>query len=104
MADVIIPQNDQGFYLNFTVEDSDENAYNLSGYTIKLKVWKKYEPSVLLLTGTCSIVDAASGTCRYLIAEDDFEDVGLFEAELELTKTGIIESTESFEIEVVESG
>lgn len=104
MADLAIPQNDAGYYLNFTVQDSTGTAYNLTDYTIKLKVWTTGRPATLFLTGTCSIVVAASGTCRYLVATTDFPNKDVYSAELELTKTGIVESANKFSLEVTESG
>jgi len=104
MADLSIPANDKGYYLNFTVQDSTGTAYNLTDYTITLKVWSTNQPGTLLTSGACSIVVAASGTCRYLVTATDFTIKGTYSAELELTKSGVIESTVSFTIEVKESG
>ena len=101
MADITIAQSDKGFYLNFTINDSAGTAYALSGYTIKLKVW--LAGSTATVTGTCEIVVAASGTCRYLVIATDFVTAGIYQAEIELTKTGVIESTDRFTIEVKES-
>ena len=104
MAVLTIPKSDKGFYINFTVQDSAGVAYDLTGYTIKLKVWSPGISGTLLLTGTCNIVNATAGTCRYLIAATDFTIIGTYLAELELTKTNVVESTEPFRITVVESG
>ncbi len=103
-ANLTVPKNDKGYYLSFTVKDSAGDAYNLTDYTIKLKVWSAGSPSTLIVDGTCSIVVAASGTCRYLVTATDFTVKGLYSAELELTKTDVIESTTAFTIEVKESG
>lgn len=104
MANLTIPKADKGFYLSFTVTDSAGTAYNLTDYTIKLKVWNTGRPGTLIVDGTCAIVVAASGTCRYSVAATDFTLKGTYSAELELTKTDIIESTRMFTIEVTESG
>ena len=105
MADLTVSQNDKGFYLSFTITNSASVAYDLTGYTIKLKVWSPGVTTLasLIVNGTCEIVVAASGTCRYAILATDFVTVGIYQAELELTKSGIIESTERFTIEVRES-
>jgi hypothetical protein len=104
MADLTIPKGDYGYYINFTVQDSDGNAYDLTDYTIKWKVWAKGSPNNLLLNGSCSIVTAGSGTCRYAITSTDFNTKGLYNFELELTQSGIEESTRTYELEVTESG
>ena len=93
-----------GFNLNFTVKNADGSAFNLTGYTIKLKVWRAGQPGLLLLNGGCAIDNATAGTCHYTITATDFTSVGTFKAELELTKAGVIESTGSFDIEIMESG
>ena len=104
MADLTIPKGDKGYYINFTVTDSDDDAYDLTDYTITLKVWDPNEPTMLLTSGSCTIVVAASGTCRYLVTANDFITQGLFNIELELTKTGVIESTKTYTVLVEESG
>jgi len=104
MTTIYIPSSDMGFNLNFTVKNADGSAFNLTGYTIKLKVWRAGQPGLLLLNGSCGIDNATAGTCHYTITATDFTSVGTFKAELELTKTGIIESTKTFGIEVMESG
>ena len=103
MADLTIAQNDKGYYQGFTINDSAGNAYTLTGYTIKLKVWKANKKDTLIVNGTCEIVSEALGTCKYLVTASDFITKEIYQAELELTKSGVIESTESFTIEVKES-
>ena len=104
MTTTYIPSSDMGFNLNFTIKDANGSAYNLTGYTIKLKVWRAGQPGLLLLDGSCDIDSAVNGACHYTITATDFTSVGTFKAELELTKAGVIESTGSFGIEVTESG
>ena len=101
-ADLTIPKKDYGYYLSFTVQDSAGVAYDLTGYTITLKVWRKDVPG-LLMSGNCAIVVAASGTCRYSVVAGVFNKAGTYQAELELTKSGVVESTRNFEIKVEES-
>lgn len=104
MADISVPKGDKGFYLVFTVKDSDGKAYNLNGYAIKLKVWKLGGSDTPIVDGTCNIISEAAGTCRYLITGSDFLVVGLYKCELELTKSGtVIESTRSYTLEITES-
>jgi hypothetical protein len=104
MADIYIPKGDKGFNINFTIRDSDGVVYDLSTYTVTLKVWKVGQPGTTLLSGAC-VLDGGgtTGQCHYVVASGSFDSVGIFKAELELTKTGVIESTMSFDIEVTES-
>ena len=57
----------------------------------------------MLMSGDCAIVVAADGTCRYSVVAGAFNRPGTYQAELELTKSGVVESTQNFEIEVKES-
>jgi hypothetical protein len=104
MATLNVKKGDYGYYLNFTVNDSGGDAYDLTDYTITLKSWSKSDPDTLLVEGECEAVIAASGICRYLVADGDFDDEGVYEAELELTKAGVVESTMTFALNVKRSG
>ena len=104
MADLTIPKGDYGYDIIFTIQDADGNAYDLTGYTIKFKVWKSGSSGTLFINGACTIVKAVSGICKYLIVKGDFKAVDIYKFELELTKSGVVESIVSKELKVVESG
>jgi hypothetical protein len=104
MTILYVPKGDKGYNKNFTIKNFDGSAFDLTGYTITLKYWKPGNPGTLLLSGACVIDVAASGTCHYALADGNFASVGKFEAEIELTKTGIVKSTRVFDLEVTESG
>lgn len=104
MEDITVPKGDYGYDLTFTVNDSSGTAYPLSGYTITLKVWNFGVSGTLLISSACTPVVAASGTCKYTVKNEDFDTVGVFDAELELTQTGKVESVQPFNITVAESG
>lgn len=105
MENITIPKGDTGYNLAFTIKDADGDAYVLTDYTVTLKVWVPGAPDTLILAdGTCVIDDENAGTCHYALKSGDFDTVARYTAELELTQSGIIESTESFRITVVESG
>jgi len=99
MADLIVSKGDFGFYLNFTVLDSDNSAFDLTDYTITLKVWD----TALLFSGACDIVVAGAGTCKYLITVSDLSKAGNYALELELTKAGVELSTKKYNLEIKES-
>ena len=103
MADYYIPKNDKGFNMSFTVQDSAGAAYNLTGYTVTLKVWKTNMPSVTVVSAACTIDDAATGKCHYLVQASNFAYAGDYLMELELTKEGVVESTRQYSLEVTES-
>lgn len=104
MESLTISRSDIGFNLAFTVQKSDGTAQNIGSYTVTLKVWTMGDPSALVLDEACTEDIAASGTTHYTVQSGDFETLGHYRAELELTKTDVKESTELFEIVVVRSG
>lgn len=99
---MIVARGDYGYNLTFTVKDASGTVYNLAGYTITLKVWKPGVPG-LIVSGACAIVLASAGTCSYTVARGDFDEIGVYHAELELTASGVVESTNDFELQVEES-
>ena len=106
MNTVIVKKGDKGYYLVYPVTDSSGVAKDLTGYTATLKVWKPGDPETLILSGTCSLsVTPTDGIVSYLITATDFT-VGpvRYQAEIELTIVGVIESTETFKIVIEESG
>jgi len=103
MSDLTIPKGDYGYNLSFTIQDDDGNAYNLLGYTITIKVWPQHMPGEPIVSDTCIIDVAASGTCHYPIKVGDFANAADYLIELELTKVGIIESTRNYTLTVEES-
>lgn len=101
---MIVPKGDFGYNLLFTVLDPDNTnqPYDLFGYIVCLKIWRKGIPG-LMLNKPCTIVDAAAGQCSYPIESGDFHTIGVYEAELELTKSGVEQSSDNFTIIVEES-
>lgn len=95
-----IKKGNYGIDLEFEVKNPDGTPFDLTGYTVTLKVWKPGK-ATLSLSATCEIIDAANGKCRYTVKEGDFQEVGDFYAELELTKAGVCIDTETFGIKVV---
>ena len=104
MREIIIPKGDYGWDIPFTITNADGTPKVLTDYTIKLKVWAAEDSGSLLIDTACDIDDANAGTCHYTILITNFTTAGDFLGELELTKTGIVESTEIFKIIVKDSG
>lgn len=107
MSDLIVPSGDKGYDLNFVVRDPDDDnaVFDLTDYTVTLKVWKAGRAGTLLLDEECDIDVAANGTCHYTIATDDFVDLKKDRMELELTTAGgVILSTENYALKIEESG
>ena len=103
MADIYIPKGDKGFNLNFTVQEDDGTAYNLATYTITLKIWPENMSTEPIVDAACTPIVAASGTCYYTVTATDFTSAGDYILEIELTKTGVIESTRHYTLKVEDS-
>lgn len=104
METITVPKGDYGYNLAFTVTDADGAAYNLTGYTVTLKLWRPMKPGTLVLSKACTIDVAASGTCHYTVASGDFATAKTYAGELEATATGKVESVKKFRLVVTESG
>ena len=65
---------------------------NLTGYTIKIKMMK---PRTIgdRFNKTASIVSASGGTFDYAVGEGEMPVFGLYEVKVELSKTGVRESS-----------
>jgi len=98
-----VPQNDKGYNLYFYVKNDDESVFVLTGYEVKLKAWQAGRIGRIKVDGACTISDAPNGECYYTILEGDFDKVGVYSIELQMTKSGVIESTRSYQLQVTES-
>jgi len=102
---VKIKKDDFGMPYIFTIEDVDLSDTN--GCTSKLYVWKG--DTLLVDGGTCTAALVVNDTqVTYIVASGDFDTVGVWDAEIEFTKTPeetitYKESTETFEWEVLET-
>jgi len=101
---ITIAKGDKGYNLGFTVTDDLGVVKDLTGYTVKLKMWAPGVPGTLVINGTCVVDSAALGTCHYVIGSTDLATAGRYSAELELTTLTVTESTELFTIIIKESG
>ena len=99
---IFITEEDFGDDINFTIQDKDGVAKNLTGITPEFQVWSKGLAAFIKQDAT--IVSAPSGTCKYNVKETDFGSrTGVFYAKIVL-KTGTTkkESTETFLLVVQE--
>lgn len=78
-------KSDFGDDINFTIQDKDGFARNLTGINVKFLVWSKR--AAPFLEQDCIIVNAAAGQCKYNVKETDFVSAGVFYAKV-LLRTG----------------
>lgn len=84
MLKIDLFKNDKDYDLNFTLQNNDETVFDLTGATIKFNA-QEVDDSELSVEGTMSIVLAGSGTCKYTVQEDDFDEAGEYYTEIEVT-------------------
>jgi len=96
-----VAAGDYGYQIPFVVQDADGNAKDLTGYTVTLHTWQSLVPGTYVINEACTVDVEASGTCHYNIASGDISSAGQWVGELELTKAGAVESTETFELVAV---
>jgi len=97
-------QRDYGLSLEWTLYQSDGTTpFDLTGYTVKLKMWVTGYQSILTINGNCSIISPTNGTVSYTPAINDFASCGEYTAEFEATATGIIVTFSQFKITILPS-
>jgi len=67
-------------------------AFNLTDYTVTLRLYRE-NGTVDYLNGTCAIVTAASGTFSLTVTDGLLPQRGLYLAEVEVSKSGILLSS-----------
>ncbi len=104
MADLTIPRGDKGFNLNFTIQSNSGGTVDLTTYSpVYFKVWPAGNTSGTTISGTCAISNATAGSVTYTIGSADFTTAKNYMGEIEITKSGVVESTKRFTIEITES-
>ena len=104
MADLTLKKGDKGYALSFPIQNSDGTVKDLTDYTVNFKVWSQLHPGVLLINRACTVTNPSDGLCYYMILAGDFNLSGIFIFELELAKSGVVESSESYTLQVLEGG
>lgn len=103
MAIFTLSKDDYGYYLDFTAKDDDDVVINLTGKTVKLYTWNPRSPATMILDGVAvAHLVAASGTCRRLVADKDFDTAGVFFAKLNLSAVDYTEDLRTFYIVITD--
>lgn len=84
ITQIEIVQNDTAYDLNFTLQDYSGAAVNLSGASMLFKAQKENTTS-LKFTGSMTVVSAVAGTCKYTVQSTDFDEIGKYTGEIEVT-------------------
>jgi hypothetical protein len=108
---IVVKAGDYGYPLNFVIYNPKDSTHSapwlkdVTTYTGKFKVWKPGTPDQPLVEGACTKLLGTDGIMIYTVLTGDFDkaDVGNWEAEVELTKSGVVESTLTTTLVVEES-
>jgi len=89
MASTVIEtyKNDKLYDIQFTLKDSNDAAFDLTGVTLFFRA-QKLGTSTLKVNGTMSIVNPTAGACKYTVQVNDFDAVGDYYAEIEIQFAG----------------
>lgn len=80
---VTLIKGDYGYDINFTITNAaDDTVIDLTSKTVQFRIKKPGETAIL--DKACTLVVAASGTCKYTVASGDITDIGTFLGELEV--------------------
>lgn len=104
MEELITPKGDFGNNIGTSLKDAAGDAVNLTGKTVTLKLWRPAAPGTLVLNEACSVDDPVAGTWHYAVQEHDFDIATTYVGELEITASGVKESSKSIRLVVTESG
>ena len=81
-----VVQNDFGYDLSFTLQDSAGVVLDISSSTLEFICQLESNANVQF-TGSMVIVNASSGQCKYTVRVTDFVASGLWNAQIRVTYT-----------------
>jgi len=79
---------DYGYTINFTLQNADSTAFDLTGATLAMKVQK--QGTTYALSESMTVVTAASGTCKYLPSSAAFPEEGIYNLQIVCTFSGAV--------------
>lgn len=79
-----VVQNDYGYDLSFSLQDSSGQALDLSGATLSFKAQTESDYTVEF-DNPMAIVNASSGLCKYSVLATDFVVPGAWSAQIVVT-------------------
>ena len=103
MERVIVKKNGYGYNLAFNITDDNDNPKDILGYTLVLQVWDEYAPGTVKWTLTGAIIDAEGGLADFAVVAGDFNEAGVFLGQIELTKAGVVEPGDTYQL-IVKDG
>ena len=97
-------EDDYGYDINFTVYEEDGTTIkDLSDVDEILFLVRDNNTKRNIVEGTCEVVDAEEGTCKYVVAVGDFFKNGCFDAGLQLVWDSSIKKETSMNFSLIVS-
>lgn len=87
MTHINVYQNDKLYDIDFTLRDANDVVTDLTGATLIFRT-QKQGAAAQKFAGNMTLVVAASGTCKYTVADGDFDEAGDYYAEIQSTFAG----------------
>ncbi len=89
MIKIDVVKSDKLYDINFTLQDANGAAFDLTNNTQILLKAQQQGSTSLKFTGTMAVVGAPTlGTCKYTVQTTDFDATGQYYAEIEVTYSG----------------
>jgi uncharacterized protein YceK len=85
MNTITVSQNDYGYYITDTLENSDGTPFDLTDYAVAFHIWNTAQPGKLLVNGTATVISNTAGTVQYNVQRTDFKILGQYKQEWEAT-------------------
>ncbi len=89
---VEIQKGEYGFDLIISITDQNGNAVDLSGLDLnntKLKIWKDGSSTLKIDSTVSFYTDGTDGKLKYTVKNGDFDEEGIYHAEIVLIWPGI---------------
>jgi hypothetical protein len=105
---LVVKVGNFGFPLTFTIYNADGTLFNLTSLYETLYVYTQEQQPTLLFSGACTSTAPATGVCTYTVQSGNFPEIGVYNAEIEMTDTQpptppvlLCLDTETFNINVI---
>ncbi len=94
-------QGDYGVDINFTLQDANNNPINLGGVTSMLFRTQRVGRFALNSSGAMVIDNAIAGTCHYTIQQGDFNNAGIYNAQIRINFSGEVMTFDNLFVDVL---
>ena len=103
MTQITVLKGDYGYDLNFVLQDTTGVVYDLTtAMSLLFRVQKPNGIEALKFANAMSVVaPATAGTCKYTTTSTDFNQTGVYNAEIQVTFAGKVITFDSIEITAI---